>query len=215
MNHSLDASVEPSRDSFLRHHPEWKYCFWDDAACELLIQQEYPDFLDCWINLRPEIKKWDVARVLILHARGGLYADIDVVFHRNLEDIFDPERKLIFRSPVKRSDGRVTDIKNHFIYSRKGVDIWERFLAYVRDYPVDSNQALANSVIPHTGGRALGAVVADSLESAVLVESDIQFLPHKYVINHNFRYEEKAEGFSQDMLYAEHHCHGSWLVSQE
>lgn len=37
------------------HHPGWQYMFWDAAACDALLLQRYPWFLDAWNKLDDRI----------------------------------------------------------------------------------------------------------------------------------------------------------------
>eukprot|EP00879_Flechtneria_rotunda_P010779 GHRR01011263.1.p1 GENE.GHRR01011263.1~~GHRR01011263.1.p1 ORF type:complete len:294 (+),score=112.99 GHRR01011263.1:340-1221(+) len=68
------------------HHPGWKHMLWDAAACESLLRQRYPWFLDAWAATGSStVLKSDAIRPFILHAYGGVYLDLDSECFTNME----------------------------------------------------------------------------------------------------------------------------------
>lgn len=62
------------RDSFRQHHPDWEYRLWEDEGelrGKLIASSVY------YANKNPAHRA-DILRYEILHAIGGVYADIDV-----------------------------------------------------------------------------------------------------------------------------------------
>ena len=59
------------------------YILWDAAMVETLIRTRYSSVLwDMYQQVRYPVMRVDIARVLILHAYGGLYADLDTLPNR-------------------------------------------------------------------------------------------------------------------------------------
>ena len=79
------------RRSCLAVHPApaWEHRFWDEAAVSALIHERYPwleyaytnETRDCTANgpnCDPLVLRADLARLVVLHAHGGLYLDLDI-----------------------------------------------------------------------------------------------------------------------------------------
>jgi len=52
--------------------------FWDEAQLRDLVRQQYPEWLGFYQRLPTLIIKCDVSRAFVLHAFGGVYADVDL-----------------------------------------------------------------------------------------------------------------------------------------
>ncbi len=55
----------------------WTYTLWTDADNRALVASEYPSLLPVYDSYASPIQRADVARYVIAHARGGVYADLD------------------------------------------------------------------------------------------------------------------------------------------
>ena len=55
----------------------FQYILWTDATIEQLVAQHYPQLLSVYRGYPSNIQRADVARYVILHHVGGIYADID------------------------------------------------------------------------------------------------------------------------------------------
>ncbi len=75
------------RDSWKQHHPEWEHRLWTDAELEPLVSQ-HAEFLPAWKAAAPVVKA-DLARLLVLHAHGGVYADLDYIAQKPLDPLLD------------------------------------------------------------------------------------------------------------------------------
>lgn len=58
------------------HHKHWEIKFWDNAAGEKLLKEEYSWFLQTYQNYERNIERSHALRVFVLHAFGGLYLDL-------------------------------------------------------------------------------------------------------------------------------------------
>ena len=219
--HSLDETSTRSQASFQELHPQWDYRFWSNEDCDRLVKDSYPDFYKTWINLSSHIKKWDTVRYLILNSFGGLYADIDFMFYKQLDPIINFDKKIIFRSPVnfRKKTAQPADIKNfhknpvrriknHFILSQKDLPLWD---IHIKHIIKKSKEKPRLNVFDHVANNAVAKSLQKCLMKKKLKVNDILFLEHRFVANKNFKYEKPIPNFNKESLYAEHLVQGSWL----
>lgn len=72
----------------------WEYRFWTDEDLDRFVAEEYPDFYDVYCDYDAQIKRVDAARYLILKRIGGVYADLDTVCLRPLDELLDGQSLL-------------------------------------------------------------------------------------------------------------------------
>jgi hypothetical protein len=70
-------------------HPEYEYRFWTDEDNRRLVETQYPHLLDAYDAFPYGIERADLARLLVLHAHGGVYADLDLLPTRSLDSIIE------------------------------------------------------------------------------------------------------------------------------
>jgi hypothetical protein len=84
--YGLFGDDKPMSVLFQNSQTRWKavaqgmgipYHMWTAKEVEALIQRVYPDHWDMYTTVRYPVMRADMARLLILHAYGGLYADLD------------------------------------------------------------------------------------------------------------------------------------------
>ncbi|MGI3212782.1 glycosyltransferase family 32 protein [Roseovarius tibetensis] len=80
---SLPVKYHGSESKWRNVSPAADYFFWDEVSLERLVSNQYPEFLKVWTRLKPYIKKCDLARYLLLHHFGGIYADFDTTPHND------------------------------------------------------------------------------------------------------------------------------------
>ena len=56
-----------------------KYHLWTPCQLETLMRTRYSQFWDMYVNVRYPVMRVDIGRIVILHAYGGLYADLDTL----------------------------------------------------------------------------------------------------------------------------------------
>lgn len=87
--HVLPEQFERWRDSWLARHPTWEYRFYDDASCEAMVRSCGQPFVDTYQSLRTAIQRADLFRYLVVHREGGLYADMDMVCYRPVDELLE------------------------------------------------------------------------------------------------------------------------------
>ena len=77
-----DSSVPqwalPTTHSWRDMNPDYEYRLWDDKDAEALIRERYPELVPAYMNHMVPVQRADVFRYAVVHAFGGVYADIDV-----------------------------------------------------------------------------------------------------------------------------------------
>lgn len=81
-----DVYPEEWTASWKALHPQWEYRLWSRADLQALAASDYPEFAELFAAAR-EVVKADVGRLLILHKHGGLYADLDYLALKPMDDL--------------------------------------------------------------------------------------------------------------------------------
>ena len=98
-------------ESWKRLNPDWEYRFWTDTDLSEFVEQEYPDMWPLFQASRQPVQKADIARYLILHRYGGIYADIDTECVGTLDILADETRVILSQEPVEHwSHAHVRDM---------------------------------------------------------------------------------------------------------
>ena len=82
-------------DSWSRYHPTWTRQIWSDEDNRNLVATEFPELLTFYDELPHFILKVDIVRYLILYARGGVYADMDVESLKSMDDLLVPGTRVL------------------------------------------------------------------------------------------------------------------------
>jgi mannosyltransferase OCH1-like enzyme len=103
-NEPLVNSVLP--DKYNKYITVWKdynndftHKIWSGKQILELIQQNFPQYINFYLNLTPFIKKCDFARFIIVYVHGGFYCDIDFYCKRNISYITDGGENYFVREP--------------------------------------------------------------------------------------------------------------------
>ena len=92
-------------NSWTQTHPRALHVRWSDDDNQRLVNTYYPEFSCIYSRLKLVVQKTDVARLMYLHAFGGLYVDEDYeakenVFRELGENRYSHKQVWIVRSPV-------------------------------------------------------------------------------------------------------------------
>ncbi|EGD74799.1 hypothetical protein PTSG_07033 [Salpingoeca rosetta] len=71
-----------------RVNPAWNVKVWDAKEVKELWRSHFKDYRHIWKKALP-IQRADIARLMILLVYGGLYADLDCVPSKPVDDVFD------------------------------------------------------------------------------------------------------------------------------
>lgn len=65
-------------------HPDYDYCFFDDADVDIFVKEEFPQYRRLFESYPSKIQRFDLFRYLAVYRLGGFYCDLDVVLAREL-----------------------------------------------------------------------------------------------------------------------------------
>jgi mannosyltransferase OCH1-like enzyme len=111
-----------SRPSWLKKfpQPEYRHIFWDNDMILELIKNEYPWLLEFYNNQRYDIIRYDLARIVMLHKYGGIYADLDFEIYTNFYDNLPQDQVSVVESPHKDNE----EHQNSLMVSPPGHPFW-------------------------------------------------------------------------------------------
>lgn len=72
-------------------HSNWEYHFYDDGDCLRIMQKQFPELLPIYERCSLPVQKADIFRLAIIYLRGGFYFDMDMDFHKPLDDLLEHE----------------------------------------------------------------------------------------------------------------------------
>jgi len=93
-DNELTERQRAAQKSWREFNPGWGYSFYDDTRSEEFVKEFYSDYYKVWPILTP-VERADLWRYLIVHKYGGVYADIDTVCLRSLDDVIDSEIDMV------------------------------------------------------------------------------------------------------------------------
>jgi mannosyltransferase OCH1-like enzyme len=77
------------RDGWLARHPAWEHRFYDDDDCRSVVSAIGGAWLAIYEALSTAIQRADLFRYLVVHAHGGVYADLDMECFRPIDALVD------------------------------------------------------------------------------------------------------------------------------
>jgi len=104
-----------SPKSWKRRNEAYGYTLWNEQMVLDLVTMEYPWFLDTYQSYKKKIQQVDAAKYLILHARGGIYADMDILCEKPLDQLLQYEAVVATTA---------FGLANDFMMARKGSEFY-------------------------------------------------------------------------------------------
>lgn len=86
-------------ESWRTQNPDWEYRFWTDAMLADFVQETYPELWPLYKKAPKPVMRADIARYLLLHHFGGVYADIDTTCKAALTPFETDSRVLLSQEP--------------------------------------------------------------------------------------------------------------------
>ncbi len=210
----LPADFQVYQQSWINHHPDWQYRFYDDNNCRSFVKESYPDLLDIYDNYPKQIQRIDMFRYLIIHTYGGLYADMDMECHKPLDSllsnktiVFSIEAHLTARRQQELGYKESYQIANCIFAAAPAQAFFDKIIEKLREMasePVNGN----NDVEDTTGPRMLTRLI-DSLESNE--RKEIVILKQLYLMSTGY-----PDIFPFNLrMHARHHNAGTWKTEGE
>lgn len=163
----VPAVVRHTRAEWCRLNPTWAYQFWGFREVDDLIRRKYPKLKGVWLKLSDErvIKMADFARLVVLHQKGGIYADMDLL--PVLPIIHKRGRCKFVVTPEWTSDGSTDRFCNGFIGSAPKQAVW-------LDLLLNCEERIHGPVLDFLGPK----VISEKLKSL-----SIHTLPWRHVLS--------------------------------
>jgi mannosyltransferase OCH1-like enzyme len=194
----LTYPINNSHSEWKKLYPDYKIRLWtDEDVIELLLKDEYKYLYSIYVSYPYSIQRADLARLIILHHEGGIYADLDVFpCSRKVENLRLSNVSLI----IPRSSSG-SSLINHFLVAQKS----SKLLFFILHEVVSSKFYQRIYVLPYlevfsTGSTFLTRVIKKYLQSSndnannflwILSENDVI----NYVIHENGRSWHSFDGF--------------------
>ena len=185
-------------------NPDFEHKVWSKDDCLDLISNEYPEYLDFYINLRHNIQRVDFSKICIVHSKGGFYVDMDMHCIKSFEPLL--KEKLVIESNKHLLPKHNEFVQNDFLGSDKGFVFWEAVMKEcVKNYKQKENLEIYDTwkgrfVLQTTGPRFLSRAVKKFIP---------QYKPH-YIVWHTWR-NELHKVLPRENYYVECFRSGSWL----
>lgn len=173
----VDAALP---DSWKRHNPDWEYRFWTDEDLNRFVQTEYPEMLALYMDVPRPVQRADIARYLLLHKYGGIYADIDTECHAPANILAGETRVILSEEPREHWTAE------HACFRDMGVMVFNGTMASPAGHPfwkhvmtvLQRTRHAQKDVLESTGPLMLsGAVLNYPDQSAISINSCHLFNP--------------------------------------
>lgn len=87
--------IKSYADSWIEMNPEYEYRFYDDNDIIDFLENDFPEYLKGYNNLKYGASKADLWRYLIIYKYGGVYADIDCMCINPLREWIDRDKSFV------------------------------------------------------------------------------------------------------------------------
>ena len=207
-NHKLPVS-ETLPESWKKHNPDWEYRFWTDADLAHFVEDNYPDMWPLYQAAPKPVQKADIARYLILHKFGGLYADIDTECVGNIDALAAESRVVLSQEPPEhwhhaKLRGMDMIVFNGTMASPAGHPFWLDVMNMLHRC-----RHAKKSVLDSTGPMMLtGCVLAYARPEELALHSCHLFNPHT---KEGTESRAKEFGPLAPLRISTHLWHGTWL----
>jgi hypothetical protein len=105
--------------------PGWEYRLWEDGDTEMLVRQQFPQYLSSFQSIRRGVVKADIARYMYMYVYGGYYFDTDYKMFKEIDgDMLNHSCVL----PVSRLENGLFILGNAVLGSTPGYRLWAEFL---------------------------------------------------------------------------------------
>lgn len=132
--HEIPVEWSVCTRSFSPYHPDFTRIVWSDDDARQLVAGEFPGLLETFDHFPYAILRADLFRYLVLLRRGGVYADLDVMFLAPLTPLLADGGVVLGWEPPEhaRSHGLSRLVSNAIMASEPGHPFWQRVLEDLR-----------------------------------------------------------------------------------
>lgn len=87
--------IKSYANSWIKMNPEYEYRFHDDNDITDFLENDFPEYLEGYNNLKYGASKADLWRYLIIYKYGGVYADIDCMCINPLREWINQDKSFV------------------------------------------------------------------------------------------------------------------------
>lgn len=150
--------LQSYQQSWLSINPSYQYTLHTDEDIDQIVRQYAPDFYDSYRNFYTHIERVDFVRYVLLYEFGGIYADLDEVCIKPLDDLVAKNQIVLGYEPVEHNTLYQRDhiLCNAFMISPPKQQFWMDFMNYIiQNYDNHKWIPWKNTAIYRTGPMAL------------------------------------------------------------
>lgn len=151
--------------------PDWDYRLWLDQDLENFLAKDYPDLLELYLSFPTNVQRADLARYLLLHRFGGIYADMDTDCLASLDPLINEDRIVLCEEPKIHEKHASNFGLNRFIFngtmaSPSGHPFWMHVVRTI----LRNRNSMHKNVLISTGPVLLTAAVQSWADQARGIE---------------------------------------------
>ena len=90
----FDKMIQESK----KNNQDFEFKLWTDDNIEEFLSNNYKELYIIYSKNILGVQKSDLARLAIIHYYGGIYIDLDILLLKNLNDLFDFNKNLLYIS---------------------------------------------------------------------------------------------------------------------
>ena len=228
--YGLFGDDKPMSALFETSNKQWKdvatlmsahYHLWNTGEVEALVKKKYPQHWEMYSGVRYPIMRCDMARLMILHAYGGLYADLDTLPNREWYE--DAEFALgrvkeLKKTTMSSKHGEGMYCEMEIIMGTKGNDIFLRWLnhmqAEIKRLPYKGpgakpfwKMARARYVLHTTGPKSMKRFLNLPINAQIVGDM-------KYLELNNFKNAEQLTSNAKRCFDVVTHESNSWFTDE-
>ncbi len=199
--------------SVRRHHPDWRYQLLNDLGLRAVVAQHQPALLAIFDAYQTPICRVDLARYVLMWAKGGVYLDLDFECLRPLAPLLYSHTLLIglepdshVALPAVRQRGFTQLLSPALLASRAGHPFWLAVFALI----VEAQHAPdpLDATGPFLLTRALGRY--RNSEKIALAPAKLLHPLDKFECQHGQAFALESWFAKTRVAYGVHHWAGSW-----
>jgi hypothetical protein len=147
-------------ESWRRLNPDWGYTLWTDDMLLQFMHAHHPELVELYQSYPHGVQRADLARYCLLHAFGGIYADVDTRCLAPLDPLVREERVVLCEEPPHvHFHAHRRGIKTQYFNGTMAGPAGHPFWAKLIELCVRARHGATKDVLDSTGPLVLSAAV--------------------------------------------------------
>ena len=194
-NRDIPDIWRKSKPSVEKHMKFYEYHLMTDKDNINFVRKYFPDFYSTFIDFKYNIMRADAIRYMWLYIKGGIYMDLDFYFKKDISELIDKTKKLVFLEYESVSGKKIT---NSLIMSQKKHPLWLMVIDEMKK-PKPFQFLKCQEVYQTTGPYFLSDVIKKYIKK--YGDNDIQILKFEKIVTgenqkDTYKYLQAVEGRS-------------------